>query len=141
MEREQLWGHFDRIRSALNLQEAKRLKYGFKEWTAKWQPAFDTLVAEVNAEPYGKLLCEFLDWADKRGLAWRGELRWRIPMKGPLIFTPPSTEKLMEVIGSVLGELDLVDSTRRLGRLSEAPTSKTPGARGRKMERSLTVRK
>lgn len=137
---------FDRIRAGLNKQEVMRKGtiQSFKAWSEKARPHWDALIAEYTAEcerHYGLVLCEWLDWADDRRLAWRGELRWQIPTKGPLTFTPPSTEGLMKKIGELLGELDLIDVTRRLARSSAGPTEKTRGASGGRARKPLTVRK
>jgi hypothetical protein len=143
---ERLWELFDRIRAGLLKQEVMRKGTigKFAEWVHKASPHFAKLVAAIDAEceaHYGLVLCAWLDWLDKRGLAFRGEIRWQIPTKGPLTFTPPSTERLMEEIRKVLGELGLEDAVRRSGQLFAAPTQKTPGGSGRKRERPLTVRK
>lgn len=140
---EQLWAAFDGIRRALLKQDVMRHRSSaeFEKWVAKARPHFEQLTAQVAAATYGLALCAWLDWLDKNGLAFRGELRWKIPAKGPLTFTPPSTEGLMTEIGNVLGELHLEDAVRRSGQLFAAPTQKTRGGSGRKLERSLTVRK
>jgi hypothetical protein len=130
---------FDRIRDGLLKQEQMRKRAvlngraGFDAWVEKARPHWDKLIAEYDAEcerHYGLVLCEWLDWLDRKGLAFRGEIRWQIPTQGPLTFTPPSTDGLMKVIGKILGELGLVESTRRLGLFSAAPSQKTRGARG-----------
>lgn len=138
---EQLWTAFDGIRRALLKQDVMRHRPGFEAWVAKARPHFEKLTAEVAAAPYGLALCAWLDWLDKNGLAFRGELRWKIPAKGPLTFTPPSTEGLMKEIGNVLGELHLEDAVARSGRWSVAPTQKTRGARGQGTVRQLPPQK
>jgi hypothetical protein len=136
---------FDRIRSLLLEQERMRKRTAeFKAWLEKEESTWHKLIAayeSVCAKHYGLVLCSWLDWLDKKGLAFRGEIKWQIPTKGPMTFTPPSTDGLMKEIGKILGELDLEESVRRSALLSAAPIQKTPGASGRKQERSLTVRK
>lgn len=139
-----LWHAFDRIRDGLLKQEQMRKRPApeFDEWVRQATPAFTKYVGTVTAEceaHYGLAYCHWLDWLDARKLAWRGEIKWQIPTKGPLRFEPPSAEGLTERIRQILGELDLVENVRHSARLSAAPTQKTRGARGRKMERSLTV--
>ena len=141
-----LWQTFDRIRAGLLKQEVMRKGtiQKFDIWVRTARPHFEQYTATVAAEcerHYGLVLCGWLDWLDKNHLAFRGELRWEIPTKGPLTFTPPSTEGLMKEIGKVLGELSLESAVIRSGQLSVAPTQKTRGASGRKRERPLTVRK
>lgn len=137
---------FDRIRAGLLKQEVMRKGtiQSFKDWVGKARPHWDALVAEYTAEcerHYGLVLCEWLDWLDTNRLAWKGEIRWQIPTKGPLIFTPPSTGGLMMKIGELLGEYDLVGVTQRLARSSAGPIEKTRGASGGKVRKPLTVRK
>lgn len=140
----ELWHAFDRIRAALLKQEQMRGTPGFGEWLVKALPPFAKYLAFVDAEEveaYGHVLCEWGNWLEARKLSYRGSLQWEIPSKGPLIFTPPSSDGLMRRLGEIVHELGLEDAIRRSARSSPAPTSKTRGARGRKMERSLTVRK
>lgn len=138
-----LWQTFDRIRAALSRQEVERRKgpRAVEAWAEKWKPQFDALVADVYEKPYGLALCAWLDWLDERKLAWRGELRWAIPTKGPLTFTPPSTEGLMQEIRKIVGELGLEDALTRSARWSVAPTQKTRGGRGQGTVRQLPPQK
>jgi hypothetical protein len=141
-----LWQTLDRIRAGLLKQEVMRTRtiQTFEVWAEKARPHFDQLITTVTAEcerHYGLVLCAWLDWLDTSGLAFRGEIRWQIPTKGPLTFTPPSIEGLMKEIGKIVGELHLEGAVTRSARWSVAPTQKTPGARGRGRERGLTVRK
>lgn len=140
----ELWHAFDRIRAALVKQESLRGTPGFGEWVVKALPLFAKYCAVVDAEEddcYGHVLCEWGNWLEARKLSYRGRLQWEIPTKGPLIFTPPSSDGLMRKAGEVIRELGLEDAIRRSARSSPVPTSETRGARGRKMARSLTVRK
>lgn len=139
-----LWYAFDRIRAALLKQEQLRGTPGFGEWLVKALPYWAKYITAVDEQEdlaYGVVLCSWGDWLDARKLAWRGRLQWEIPTKGPLIFTPPSMAGLLSRTGAVLAQLNLVDAVVRSGRCGSGPTQKTRGARGRKMERSLTVRK
>lgn len=141
MTHDELFATFDRIRDGLLKQEQMRRRPGFAQWVEKARPAFTKYTDAVAAEPYGKAYCAFLDWADKKGLAWRGELKRPWPTAGPLVFQPPTMDGLLAEIEKVLGELDLVDATRRLARSSVAPTEKTRGGSGGKGRSQLTVRK
>lgn len=139
-----LWRAFDRIRAALLKQEQLRGTPGFGEWVIAALPPFAKYLAFVDAEEddcYGHVLCEWENWLEARKLSWRGRLQWEIPTKGPLIFTPPSSAGLMRRAGDVIRELGLEDAIRRSALSSPGPTPATRGARGRKRERSLTVRK
>lgn len=140
----ELWHAFDRIREALLKQEKARGTRGFGQWVVERLPRFvryTDFVDEQEQDCYGHVLCSWEDWLEARKLSWRGKIQWEIPMRGPLVFTPPSSEGLMRKVGELISELGLEDSIRRSARFSGAPTEKTPGGRGRKTARSFTVRK
>jgi len=142
--RAELFVHFDKIRSALAVQEKKRDEPGFGRWLVRALPLFAEHLAAVDAaedRAYGKVLCGYYDWLDARKLAWRGNVRWQIPSEGPLLFTPPSMSGLLRRAGEIIQELGLGDAVTRSVRFGAAPTERTRGGSGRKRERGMTVRK
>lgn len=144
MTTRELYYHFDRIRAALLKQEMERNGPAFGAWVVKALPHFAKHVAEVDAaeeRAYGRVYCAWLDWLDDRKLAWRGQIKWKIPMAGPLIFTPPSSDGLMRKVGEIIHELNLEGAVTRSARFGVAPSERTRGGRGRKQERGMTVRK
>lgn len=141
--RRELFEHFDKIRSALAVQEKKRTEPGFGHWLVRALPLWCERIAAVDAaqeRAYGRVLCAYYDWLDARKLAWRGEVRWKIPSGGPLHFTPPSMSGLLARAGEVIRELHLEDALTRSARCGVAPIERTRGGRGRRLERGMTVR-
>lgn len=135
---EELWHAFDRIKAGLDKQERVRSTPGFGEWCVKALPQFSKHLDVIDRwedERPGDLLCEYQDWLDARGLAWRGNIRWKIPAQGPLIFYPPTMAMVMDAAAQEVRKQNLVDALTRLVRSLEAPTNATPGASGRKTGR------
>ena len=130
---EELWHAFDRIKAALDKQERLRSTPAFREWCIEALPQFakylDPVDAVEDANP-GLVLCEWQDWMDARGLAWRGNPKWKIPMAGPLTFYPPTMQRLMARAWQEVVNLNLADAHSRWLALLEAHTSATPGANG-----------
>jgi hypothetical protein len=101
----ELWLLFDRLKAGLDKQEARRGREGFEEWVQKALPLFQGYVDPVRAaeqERYGDVLCAWFDWLEARRLLRRGEVTWKIPTKGPLIFHPPTMDGLMAVAATLM---------------------------------------
>lgn len=127
-----LWFHFDRIRAFLLKQESKR---GDGAWLVSALPHIARHLEAVTAaedECYGAAYCAWLDWLDARKLAWRGRLQWQIPMTGPVIFTPPSSEEMYRRLGELIRNAGLEEYTRRMSQLMTAGVKVTKPKRGRK---------
>lgn len=130
---QELWHAFDRIKDGLDKQERMRSTPTFREWYVKALPQFSKyldVVDKADDESPGGLLCEWMDWLDARGLAFRGQRRWRIPEKGPLSFYPPTMEQVMKTAAELTRSLGLEPALIRSAALREALTTKTPGANG-----------
>ena len=130
---QELWHAFDRIKAGLDKQERMRSTPGFGEWCVKALPQFSQyldLVDKWDDDAPGSLLCEWMDWLDAKGLAWRGERKWKIPTAGPLTFYPPTMESAMKAAAEITESLGLRDALTRLVRSHEALTTKTNGASG-----------
>lgn len=130
---QELWHAFDRIKDGLDKQERMRSTPTFREWYVKALPQFSKyldLVDQAEDSAIGQVHCEWLDWLDERRLAWRGELRWKIPTQGPLTFCPPTMERVMKTVGNLLDDLGLRDALTRSAALREALSTKTHGASG-----------
>ena len=141
---EELWHALDRIKAGLDKQERMRSTPGFNEWCVKALPQFSKYLDVIDRwddERPGDLLCEYQDWLDARGLAWRGHLRWRIPEKGPLSFYQPTMAMVMNHAANEVRKQNLVDALSRLVASLEAPTKATPGAGGRKTARKSAQKK
>jgi len=139
---EELWHAFDRIKAGLDKQERLRSTPGFREWCVTALPQFakylDLVDTWDDANP-GLLLCEWQDWMDARGLAWRGTPKWKIPMTGPLTFYPPTMKRLMARAWQEVVNLNLADAHARYKASLEAHTSATPGGSGgRRGKKSAT---
>lgn len=145
-----LWRHFDKIKSALYKQQQQqrfgRIAYG--TWLVKAMPYWVDhvdVVYDAAEQNYGDTLCAWLDWADKRGLAWRGQMKDHfqtlLDADAPLRFVPPSSAGLMVKAGQLVTELGLADSIRRSARYGVAPIEGTRGGSGRKGRSQFTVRK
>lgn len=141
---QELWHAFDRIKDGLDKQERMRSTPTFREWYVKALPQFskylDT-VDKVDDEAPGTLLCEWMDWLDARGLAFRGQIRWKIPTRGPLSFYPPTMDRVMRVAAELTEAAGLRDALTRSVRLAEALTTKTRGASGGKGTRKSPKKK
>lgn len=145
-----LWRRFDKVRSALYKQEQQR-RFGplsFGRWLERALPyyvAHVEAIHEAEEHNYSDTLCAWFDWADKRGLAWRGALRDHfqrlLSVEAPLTFVPPSDAGLMRKAASLIVELKLGDAVRRSARYGAAPTEGTRGGSGRKTRSQFTVRK
>ena len=130
---QELWHAFDRIKAGLDKQERMRSTPAFGEWCVTALPQFSKyldLVDKADDDSPGGLLCEWMDWLDAKGLAFRGERKWKIPTKGPLTFYPPTMEGVMKAASEVTESLGLRDALTRLVRSHEALTTKTPGGSG-----------
>lgn len=130
---QELWHAFDRIKAGLDKQEQMRSTPGFREWYVRALPQFSTYLDLTDtwddANP-GLLLCEWQDWMDARGLAWRGTPKWKIPTAGPLTFYPPTMARLMTRAWQEVRNLNLAGAHSRWLALLKAPTSAMPGANG-----------
>lgn len=136
-----LWAVFDRIKAGLDKQEALRGREGFEDWAKKARPLFEGYVAEVrqaDEQSYGHVLCDWLDWLDDRGLAYRGELKWKIPTRGPLVFEPPTMDGLLWIARNLFDAMRAA-ATAPLAPSSSAPIPKTLGGIGLKLDSLLTV--
>ena len=141
---QELWHAFDRIKDGLDKQERMRSTPTFREWYVKALPQFSKyldIVDKADDDSPGGLLCEWMDWLDARGLAFRGQRKWKIPEKGPLSFYPPTMEGVMKTAAELTESLGLRDSMRRSAALREALTTKTPGASGAKKARKSPKKK
>lgn len=141
---QELWHAFDRIKDGLDKQERMRSTPTFREWYVKALPQFSKyldLVDKADDESPGGLLCEWMDWLDARGLAFRGQRRWQIPEKGPLNFYPPTMERVMRTAAELTRSLGLEPALLRSARLREALTSETRGASGGKKARKSPKKK
>lgn len=130
---QELWHAFDRIKAGLDKQERMRSTPGFGEWCVKALPQFSSYLDAVDLwddHSPGGLLCEWMDWLDNRGLAWRGERKWKIPTCGPLSFYPPTMEGVVKAAAQITESLGLRDALTRLVRSHEALSTKTHGANG-----------
>lgn len=141
---QELWHAFDRIKAGLDKQERMRSTSGFGEWCVRALPEFSKyldLVDKWYDEALGTLHCEWMDWLDHRGLEFRGQLRWKIPMRGPLTFYPPTMEWVTQRAAEITDELGLRDALTHSVRLSEALTRKTRGDSGGKGTKKSQRRK
>ena len=130
---QELWHAFDRIKAGLDKQERMRSTSGFGEWFVRALPEFSKyldLTDRWDDDSPGGYLCEWMDWLDNRGLAFRGQRRWKIPTKGPLSFYPPTMESVMKTAAEITDALGLRGVLTRSVRLSEALTKKTHGGNG-----------
>lgn len=141
---QELWHAFDRIKDGLDKQERMRSTPTFNDWCVKALPQFSKYLDLVDtwddANP-GGLLCEWLDWADNRGHAWRGKMKWQIPMAGPLTFYPPTMARVMARAAEEVRRLNLEDALSRLVASLEAPTSATHGGSGGKTGKRSRAKK
>lgn len=141
---EELWHAFDRIKAGLDKQEQMRSTPGFNEWCVKALPQFaaylDVVDRMEDTNP-GQVLCEWGDWLDARNLAWRGKMKWQIPMAGPLTFYPPTMARLMARAAEEVRRLNLADALSRLVASLEASTSATPGDNGGKTAKKSRPKK
>lgn len=141
---QELWHAFDRIKAGLDKQERMRSTPAFGEWCVKALPQFSKyldLVDKWDDERPGELLCEWQDWLDARGLAWRGNLRWKIPTGEPLRFYPPTMAMVMQAAADEVRKQNLEGALSRLVASLAANTTATPGADGPKRGRRSARRK
>jgi len=141
---EELWHDFDRIKAGLDKQERLRSTPGFDEWCLEALPQFSKYLDRVDiwddANP-GGLLCEWQDWMDARGLAWRGTPKWKIPMAGPLTFYPPTMARVMDRAWQEVVNLNVKDGHERYRASLEATTKATRGEGGPKKARKSQPKK
>jgi hypothetical protein len=132
---EELWHAFDRIKAGLDKQERLRSTPAFGEWCmtalSQFSKYLDLVDAWDDASP-GGLLCEWQDWMDARGLAWRGTPKWKIPMGGPLNFYPPTMAMVMDRSWTEVVNLNLKDGHERYKASLAELTTATRGEGGRK---------